>query len=172
MAKTIPLTCARCGVSFLRFQSRAKRYARSFCSTSCSLADQKANRVGCVSKSTGYRQLSVECRTVLEHRLVMERHLGRPLRAEEVVHHINGNRSDNRVENLRVIENSSTHMREHGLERWDTDEAVRLRNAGLTYKDIGKLLGASPQTIYKRLRDNGLTVPFVRKGAKRDRSIL
>lgn len=63
-------------------------------------------------------------------------------------------------------------MREHGRERWDTDEAVRLRAEGRTFKDIGKLLGAKSSTVYKRLRDNGLIVPFVRKGTKRDRSVL
>ena len=48
---------------------------------------------------------------VLEHRLVMERHLDRPLTRQEVVHHKNGDRLDNRIENLQVFDSNGDHLR-------------------------------------------------------------
>lgn len=49
---------------------------------------------------------------VQEHRLVMERVLGRYLRPEEVVHHIDDDRLNNAPENLQVFENNSKHIAE------------------------------------------------------------
>lgn len=57
---------------------------------------------------------------VMEHRLVMEQTIGRRLGKNEVVHHINHVRSDNRIENLKLMtvsEHMSMHMRERHAER-------------------------------------------------------
>lgn len=65
-----------------------------------------------------YKTISVNGRNYLEHRYLMEQHLGRKLTKREVVHHKNGIKSDNRIENLEVMshkEHSIHHNQKYPL---------------------------------------------------------
>ncbi len=54
-------------------------------------------------------------REMYVHVMVMELHLGRALRPGERVHHINGVKHDNRIENLEIVDHSK-HSSEHNKE--------------------------------------------------------
>lgn len=50
---------------------------------------------------------------VLEHRLVMEKKIGRYLTKKEVVHHINENKGNNKISNLMLFNCSADHLKHH-----------------------------------------------------------
>jgi len=80
------------------------------------LANELRAPVGHVSPpdAYGYTRIKVAPNEWMpEHRHVMERQLGRPLTHDESVHHINGNRSDNRPENLQLRSRYHGHGQAH-----------------------------------------------------------
>ncbi len=116
-------TCLQCGKEQSRRRKPGGRvYAQQkFCNRFCKAEHQRDTALKRFNsgdakrhiKRHGYVYLSVPSRVtgvkhaVLEHRYVMEQHIGRKLRPEETVHHINGNRQDNRIDNLELF--SSRH---------------------------------------------------------------
>ncbi len=121
--RTTPGVCAQCGIEFLG-RPGARCCTRS-CSAKLAHAEGRANTIAPRTATSGrkphqgYWKVWVPVGTpgrmksgyMLEHRLVMQEHIGRPLEAWEIVHHRNGVKTDNRVENLEIV----TRARHHGL---------------------------------------------------------
>lgn len=61
---------------------------------------------------------------VREHRLIVEKKIGRYLKKGEVIHHINEIKDDNRIENLMLFPNESEHMKLHRLKNKKNKEKV------------------------------------------------
>lgn len=105
----VAVVCEHCQTSFNVTPTRAERGAR-FCSAACYAA--RRNVVTWRIRRDGYVQLTGGGLNVLEHRFVMERLLDRKLAKHEHVHHRNGDKSDNRLENLELLD-IGDHTREH-----------------------------------------------------------
>ena len=102
--------CEHCGETVERKRVIRRGHSRGFlrgirfCSRRCAMLARTKEATGYIDKN-GYRRISLGSREAgvrEEHRIVMERVLGRALESHETVHHKNGVRSDNRPENLEL----------------------------------------------------------------------
>lgn len=94
---------------------------------------------------------------VAEHRLVMARHLGRPLESWEIVHHIDHDKVNNRIENLQLLDNQATHNAE-------TAEHTNLKKLRVE----NEKLKSQNQKLRARMRSRGKS-PDLRKRSRRSR---
>lgn len=92
------------------------------------------------------------------HRLVGEVYLPNPDNKKQI-NHINGNKTDNRLENLEWVNQSENqlHAYKHGLQgrkyKYDRDVFINLLNSGLTPTEMTKALGIKDRTyIYYMIR--------------------
>lgn len=115
--RRVQLVCPACNTTFSVSASVAKR-GRVHCSVNC-------QRPKVSIHSDGYRQLWMPDHPnahlngyILEHRFVMAESIGRPLRNDEVVHHRNGDKQDNRLENLQILSHAEHSKFHNGNGRW------------------------------------------------------
>lgn len=115
------LTCECCGKAFSRPLSYAPKSKTVFCSLACRNEHYKSDKFLGITDgfrvyrmSQGYASIVLgRSQEKLLHVYLMEKHLGRCLEKNEHVHHINQDRLDNRIENLKIVSNCGEHQTEH-----------------------------------------------------------
>lgn len=117
------LTCPTCSGLFAVRDWKRKRGQRIYCSQSCArqpkiLSKHPRWKGGRCLDTSGYVLVSVgDGEQIREHILIAEKALGKPLPDGVVVHHHDGDRSNNDPSNLVICENNAYHMLLHKRQR-------------------------------------------------------
>jgi hypothetical protein len=96
-----------------------------------------------------FKSMARQDGTVLEHRLMMAQHLGRPLEDWEIVHHKNGVRDSNCVNNLELLDGRAESGREGHPPGHVVDKEFALQSL-LQDKDVSNKVKASLRKLFKR----------------------
>lgn len=112
MRKTYAKSCPTCKTEFT-----TTRESKKFCCFDCCLkpgarSPRSPNGSGGIGPF-GYRYIRRSGIRMLEHRAIMEDHLGRSLTKKEVVHHKDRNKLNNSIENLELLKSQSEHASLH-----------------------------------------------------------
>ena len=102
----VDFKCPTCGVvkKMLPWEIRGRKYCSIKCRPLPPRGEKSPNWKGGTQILGGYRYIHQGgSRYKAEHRIVMEKHISRELGADEIIHHKNGSKQDNRVENLEIV---------------------------------------------------------------------
>ena len=168
--RKIQTDCPICGITFMAWLDNYRLRGFAHCGRKCSakavsmkFRGSKSHRWkgGRTIHPAGYVLVSPEGdtrRQQLEHRIVMEKLLGRLLDPNEIVHHKNGDRTDNKPGNLELVNGQSAHLAIHFNRQPITEDIKskirKLHGPNMGYGKLANLFGIGKTTVARIIKAN------------------